>query len=371
MEVPFLDLKAQYESIKSETGPAIADVLESCAFALGPYVEEFEKNFADMTQTEYCAGANSGTSALHLALLACGVGPGDEVILPAHTFVATAWAISYCGAKPVFADIHPEYYTLDSEIIEEKITDKTKAIVPVHLYGQPADMNPIMQIAQRHGLKVIEDAAQSHSAEYKGRRAGSIGHAACFSFYPGKNLGAYGEGGAVVTSDEKIIEKVHLLRNHGQPEKYIHTEIGYNYRMEGIQGAVLNVKLAHLEEWNNKRRNAADNYRKYLNNVGEVEAPAQADYAKHIYHLFELKTPSEEMRERLRKFLGERGIQTGLHYPIPVHLQRAYSHLGHRPGDFSVAEAAAKQLLSLPMFPEITCEQVEYVVDCIKEFFGK
>ncbi len=369
MKVPFVDLKQQYESIKAEIGPAIANVLDNTAFALGPFVEEFESNFAALCGTKHCAGVNSGTSALHLALLACGVGEGDEVITTPQTFIATVWAISYCGAKPVFVDCDPKYYTIDPQKIEEKITNRTKAIIPVHLYGQCADMDPILEIAKKHNIKVIEDAAQSHGAKYKSRMAGSMGDAACFSFYPGKNLGAYGEGGAVVSNDDEITENVRLLRNHSQPERYIHTRLGFNYRMEGIQGAVLNVKLAHLEDWNNRRRQASDLYRKKLSNIPEVAAPSEADYARHIYHLFEIATPSTETRCEIQKFLGNRAVQTGLHYPVPVHLQPAYASLGHKSGDFPNCEKAAGELLSLPMFPELTEEQIIYICDLIREFF--
>lgn len=362
--IPIVDLKKQYESIKGEIDGAISEVVESCQFILGPKVEAFEADFATYCQSRYVLGVNSGTSALHLALLAAGVEAGDEVITVSYTFVATAATICYIGAKPVFVDIDPLSCNIDPAKIEASITPKTKAIMPVHLYGSCADMDPILDIARRHNLIVIEDAAQAHGAEYKGRRAGSMGQLACFSFYPGKNLGAYGEGGAVVTSDERYVEPLRQLRDQGQSEKYYHTMIGYNYRMEAIQGAVLGVKLKYLDEWNAARRKHAAVYSRELADSGLrlLEEPTDT---KSVYHIFPLFTPE---RDALREHLQRAGVSTGLHYPIPAHLQPAYRHLGYQEGDLPETERACKEVLSLPMYPELTREAASSIVDSVQQF---
>jgi dTDP-4-amino-4,6-dideoxygalactose transaminase len=352
--IPFVDLKTQYLSIKPEIDQAVFAVLESSAFILGKYVESFEKDFAAHCGTTHAMGVSSGTSALHLALLAAGVGPGDEVITTPFTFVATAAAIHYCGARPVYVDIDPVSFTIDPSRIEEAITPRTKAILPVHLYGQPADMDPILEIAKRRNLIVIEDAAQAHGAEYKGRRVGSIGDMGCFSFYPGKNLGAYGEGGAVTTANESYAKTIRMLRDWGQSRKYHHDLRGYNYRLEGMQGAILGVKLKHLDRWTDARRAHAALYTEHLKGA-DVATPIEMPYARHVYHVYAVRTTS---REALMQELTAQGVQTGIHYPIPVHLQKAYADDAFKPGDFPHAERAAAEVLSLPMFPELTADQV-------------
>ncbi len=362
--VPFVDLKQQYQSIRSEIQNAVNGVLESTQFVLGTEVAAFEQEFAAYCGARHGIGVNSGTSALHLALLAAGVGPGDEVITVPFTFVATVAAILYAGAKPVFVDVDPALYTMDPTQLERKITPRTKAILPVHLYGQPADMEPIANIARRHNLTVIEDAAQAHGAEYRGKRVGSLGHMACFSFYPGKNLGAYGEGGMVVTDDPEYARTLRMLRDWGAEKKYHHVLKGFNYRLEGIQGAILRVKLRHLERWTEARRAAAARYSELLDPLG-IEIPAEAAYARHVYHVYGLCVPE---RARFQEHLTGRGIQTGIHYPTPVHLLPAYRDLGYEEGDFPVAERVASEELSLPMFPELTGAQIESVCEAIAEY---
>jgi dTDP-4-amino-4,6-dideoxygalactose transaminase len=359
--IPFLDLKAQYYSIKPEIDAAVLGVLESSQFVLGQEVEAFENDFAVYCQAKHAIGVNSGTSALHLALLAAGIGPGDEVITVTFTFVATAAAIVYAGARPVFVDVEPRSFTMDAEKIEAAITPRTKAILPVHLYGQPADMDPILDIARRHDLVVIEDAAQAHGAEYKGKRVGSIGDIGCFSFYPGKNLGACGEGGAVTTNNDRYEKDVRALRDWGQTRKYHHDLKGFNYRMEGIQGAVLKVKLRYLEDWTEARRACAATYDELLTK-GMIQTPEQMSYARHVYHVYAIRTPH---REYLQQSLNARGIQTGIHYPIPVHLQSAYADLGYGVGSFPEAEAASQEVLSLPLFPELTLEEQDVVSNAV------
>jgi dTDP-4-amino-4,6-dideoxygalactose transaminase len=361
--IPFVDLKAQYTGIKEEIRAAIDRVLESSQFALGEEVAAFEREFAAYCATPHAVGTNSGTSALHLALLAAGVGPGDEVITVPFTFIATAAAISYTGARPVFVDIEPRSFAMDPSLLEAAISPRTKVVIPVHLYGQPADMDPIMEIARRHGVAVIEDAAQAHDAEYKGRRAGSMGDLACFSFYPGKNLGAYGEGGVVVTSNPEYDRVIRMLRDWGQARRYHHEVLGYNYRMEGIQGAVLRVKLRHLPAWTEARRQRATWYDALLVHDG-VEPPSAMPYARHVYHLYAIRV---DERDRVQRTLADSGIQTGIHYPIPLHLQRAYAHLGHRLGDFPIAEAAAAEVLSLPMYPELPEESCREVARALEK----
>jgi len=347
--IPFVDLKAQYAGIKDEVNVAIQGILESCQFTLGSEVAAFEEEFATYCQAQYGIGVNTGTSALHLALLAAGIGPGDEVITVPFTFVATVAAIYYTGATPVFVDINPRTFTIDVEAIEGAITERTKAILPVHLYGQPADMDPILEIAKRHGLIVIEDAAQAHGAEYKGKRVGSLGDMGCFSFYPGKNLGAYGEGGMVVTSNAEYTRTIRMLRDWGAEQKYHHVLKGYNFRLEGIQGAVLRVKLRHLEKWTEARRAAAAHYDELLADSG-VQTPEAMSYARHVYHVYAIRT---QQRSEWQQALQAKGIQTGIHYPIPVHLLSAYADLGYSKGDFPHSEQAANEVLSLPMFADV------------------
>ena len=367
MKVPFLDLKAQYESIRDEIATALQQVLDNTAFAGGPFVKKFEKDFAELCQCDFAVGVSSGTSALWLALLGLEIGVGDEVITVPNTFIATAEAISFSGATPVFVDVDERTYNMNPDLLEDAITPKTKAIIPVHLYGQMTDMDRIMQIARAHGVLVVEDACQAHGAEYKGRRAGSIGDAGCFSFYPGKNLGAYGEAGAVVTNNAELAERVRILRDHGQSKKYYHSIIGWNARMDGIQGAVLSVKLKHLDMWNEARRKIAQLYNNLLANEPYVVTPVEADYARHIYHIYAIRVQD---RDIFITRLAEKNIYSGIHYPIPIHLQDAYKFLDNRAGSFPVAEKCAEQLVSLPMFPELTQEQVERVYREIKRFLG-
>jgi dTDP-4-amino-4,6-dideoxygalactose transaminase len=434
MKVPFLDLKAQYESIKDEINTAIQAVLESSAFAGGPFVAQFEKDFANFCGCKHAIGVGSGTEALWMSLLALGIGPGDEVITVPNTFIATAEAISFCGATPVFVDIEEKTYNLDPNKLEDylkkrfsrksqvasrrsishltphtsRLTEvncamrsagrpkaethsgqpsavsgqqsgvsslkprssnlgpgspRPRAVIPVHLFGQPADMDPILEIAKKYNLAVIEDACQAHGAEYKGKRAGSLGDTGCFSFYPGKNLGAYGEAGAVVTNDDYLAGKLRMLRDHGQPKKYYHDLIGWNGRMDGIQGSVLSVKLKHLPAWNEARRKKAQLYSQMLSGADGVALPKEADYAKHIYHIYALRVPA---RDKIMNALAEKGIGCGIHYPVPVHLTDAYRSLGLGKGSFPVAEKCAEEFVSLPMFPELTEEQIKYVCDEIK-----
>lgn len=362
--IPFVDLKAQYLTIKDEIDAAISEVVESCQFILGEQVEAFESDFAAYCQTRYALGVNSGTSALHLALLAAGVKAGDEVITVSDTFVASAAAIRYTGAKPVLIEIDPRSCTMDPGRLEAAITPRTKVVMPVHLYGGCADMDPILEIARRHDLIVIEDAAQAHGAEYKGRRAGSLGEIACFSFYPGKNLGAYGEGGAVVTGNPEYAAAIKRLRDHGQTQKYYHDEVGYNYRMEGIQGAVLRVKLRHLDDWTAARRKHAHDYRNALKDFG-IRLLEPSPDGLSAWHIFPVFTPR---RDELVADLNARGIGTGIHYPIPVHLQRGYSDLGYKAGDFPLTEQACNEVLSVPMYAELPYEHLMQVAEAIREF---
>jgi dTDP-4-amino-4,6-dideoxygalactose transaminase len=359
--IPFVDLKAQYASIRGDVNAAIQGVLDRCEFTLGREVAAFEEEFADYCQSHYAIGVNTGTSALHLALLAAGIGPGDEVITVPFTFVATVSAIHYTGATPVFVDIDPRTFTMDTTAIESVITERTRAIVPVHLYGQPADMDPIVAIAKRHRLTVIEDAAQAHGALYKGRRAGSIGDMGCFSFYPGKNLGAYGEGGMVVTSNADYARTIRMLRDWGAEQKYQHLLKGYNYRLEGIQGAVLRIKLRHLEAWTEARRAIAARYDGVLKGSG-VRTPEAMPHARHVYHIYAIRTDD---RRAWQDALLHRGIHTGIHYPTPVHLLPAFADLDYCVGEFPHSEQAASEVLSLPMFPELTAAQCEEVCDAL------
>ena len=356
--VPFIDLKAQYRSIKTEIDAAVLGVLESSQFVLGREVQAFEELFSAYAGCRHAVAVNSGTSALHLAFLTAGLGPGDEVITTPMTFVATVAAIIYTGARPVFVDIDPVTWTLDPERIRGAITPRTKAIVPVHLHGQPADMAPILEIADHHGLVVIEDAAQAHGAEYRSRRLGSLGALGCFSFYPGKNLGAYGEGGAVVTNDPAYAQTLRMYRDWGQEAKYQHVLKGYNFRMDGIQGAVLRVKMAYIEGWTDDRRRHAARYDAALDRLGVVR-PSSPAGLRHVYHVYAVRVAD---RDGVGAALQKDGIHTGIHYPIPVHLQKAYADLGYRAGDFPEAEKAAGEFLSLPLFPEMTAAQVEETV---------
>ena len=358
MKVPYLDLKAQYEPIRGEIADAIQQVLDRTAFAGGPFVAQFEKDFATFCGTRFSAGVGSGTDALWMALLGLGIGPGDEVITVPDTFIATAEAISWCGARPVFVDVDPVTYNMDPSKIEAAITPKTRAIIPVHLFGQTADRDPRLEIARKRQLFVVEDASQAHGAEYKGKKAGSIGDAGCFSFYPGKNLGAYGEAGGVVTDNEELDKKIRMLRDHGQAKKYYHSLIGWNARMDGIQGAVLSVKLKHLSAWNEGRRRNAAIYDELLKGVKEITTPKQAGYAKHVYHIYAIRVAD---RDRLITSLAEKDIHCGIHYPIPLHLLDAYTSLGYQKGGFPVAEKAAAEFVSLPMYPELTGEQLSRV----------
>jgi len=363
MKVPFLDLKAQYEPIRAEIAEALQQVLDRTAFAGGPFVAQFEKEFAAFCGTQFAAGVGSGTEALWLALLALELGPGDEVITVPDTFIATAEAISYCGAKPVFVDVEPLTFNMDPSKFEAAITKKTKAVIPVHLFGQMADMDPILSIARKHKLFVVEDASQAHGAEYKGKVAGSMGDLGCFSFYPGKNLGAYGEAGAVVTSNPEIDRKVRMLRDHGQEKKYYHGMIGWNARMDGIQGAVLSVKLKYLPAWNEARRRNAKLYSEKLEKIDGVKIPSEFSHNKHVYHIYAIRVPD---RDSLIAALAGKDIHCGIHYPIPIHLQEAYSSMELRKGEFPVAENVVSEFVSLPMFPELRSEQIDHVATEIR-----
>ena len=361
IQVPYLDLKAQYQSIKPEIDAAIARVLETSQFVLGSEVAEFEQEFGTYCGAADCIALNSGTSALHLALLAAGVGPGNDVITVPFTFVASVAAILYVGARPILVDIDPRSFTIDPAAIEAAITPRTKAILPVHLYGQPADMDAILEVAKRNNLVVIEDAAQAHGAKYKGRPVGSLADIACFSFYPTKNLGAYGEGGAVTTSNAEYARTIRMLRDWGQDRKYHHVLRGFNYRMEGLQGAILRVKLRHLDQWTEARRAAASKYNQLLADSG-VDLPTEMPWARHVYHVYTLRL---EDRDALQSALTSEGIQTAIHYALPAHLQPAYGDLGCGRGAFPQSEKAAKEVLSLPLYPEITGTQIEKVAQAL------
>lgn len=357
--IPLVDLKIQYEHHKDELMKAIENVLNSSSFILGKQVSTFEKNFAEFIGSAYAVGVASGTDAIHLALRAMKIVPGDEVITVVNTFFATAAAIELAGAKPVFIDCDPQTYLVDITGIEKAITSKTKAIIPVHLYGQVAPMDTINAIAKKYNLIVIEDACQAHGAQYKNHRAGTLGEVAAFSFYPGKNLGAFGDGGAVTTNDETIYQNILGLRNYGSTKKYYHPTFGTNSRLDEIQAAVLNVKLRFLEEWNTSRTRAAERYRKILASNPFITLPAKADNSTHVYHLFVIQVKGN--RDLIIEKMTEKGIYCGIHYPVPLHMQRAYAYLGYKEGDFPHAEALAKKIVSLPLFPEITDEQIDFV----------
>jgi len=360
--VPFVDLKAQHKPIQQELDLAIQDVIDSTAFVLGPAVQDFESDFAQYLGVDHAVGTNNGTTALQLALLALGVGRGDEVIVPAQTFIATAEAVVHTGARPVFVDVLESTACMDPAALAAALTPQTRAIIPVHLFGQAAELELILDIARARAIPVIEDACQAHGATYQGRRVGSFGIASCFSFYPGKNLGAFGEGGAVATNDDHLAARVRRLRDHGQSQRYYHAEIGYNARMEGIQAAVLGVKLRYLDRWNESRRSHAAYYREWLAGAG-VRLPVEAPRREHVYHLFVVRSGD---RNTLREHLTHQGIQTGLHYPVPLHLQPAFSGMGYRVGAFPAAEAWAREGLSLPMFAELTRAQLDEVIEGLK-----
>jgi dTDP-4-amino-4,6-dideoxygalactose transaminase len=361
--VPFLDLKSHRGPLRGEFIGAIQEVIDAAAFAGGPFVARFEADFAAYCDCPHAIGVGSGTEALWLTLLALGIRPGDEVITVPNTFSATAEAITYCGAKPVFVDVDERTYTMDPAALEEAITTRTKAIIPVHLFGQPADMDPILKVARKHGVYVIEDACQAHGAEYKGRKVGTLGDAACFSFYPGKNLGAFGEAGAVVTLDTALQETIRILRDHGQVCKYRHTMVGWNCRMDGIQAAILQIKLRFLDRGNQLRRSHAAYYDEVLDGTEEVVTPAQSACVRHVYHIYAIRVHD---RDEVIQLLAEKGIGCGVHYPVPIHLQGAYRNLGYRPGAFPVAERCASEFVSLPMFPELSAAQVAMVAEGVK-----
>lgn len=365
--VPYLDLPAQLRPIRKEIDAAIARTIDQCSFCLGPDVVEFEKDFAAYCGAEHCVAFNSGTSALHVAMLLLNIAPGDEVITTPSTFVATSWAISYVGAKPVFVDVDDATFNLDPALVERAMTPRTKAILPVHLYGHPAHLDPLLALARKHKVPLVEDAAQAHGATYSGRRVGTFGVMSCFSFYPGKNLGACGEGGALVTNNAAFAARARSLREHGSSQRYYHDEVGYNYRMEGIQGAVLGVKLKHLESWTEERRRVAHRYDALLADT-PLQLPREADYAKSAWHLYVVRHPK---RDELKKHLETNRIGCALHYPLPLHRQKCYASLGHKQGDFPVAEKAARQCLSLPIFPEMTEAQILRVAQVIKSFFSR
>jgi dTDP-4-amino-4,6-dideoxygalactose transaminase len=364
IKVPFLDLKSHHRPMMNEINLAIQEVIESSAFAGGQFVSNFEQDFAAYCDAPYAIGVGSGTDALWLSLLACGIGSGDEVITVPSTFMATAEAITHCGARPVFVDVDERTYTMNPEALNDVLTAKTRAIIPVHLFGQPADMDPILEFGRKHRLYVIEDACQAHGATYKGKRVGTFGDTACFSFYPGKNLGAFGEAGAIVTGNAELSERIKILRDHGQVRKYFHSLVGWNCRMDGIQAAVLQIKLRQLEEANQRRRDRAAQYDAGLREFGEIIAPTQASYARHVYHIYAIRVGN---RDETIKCLADQGIATGIHYPVPVHLQEAYQPLGYTPGAFPIAERCAAEFVSLPMYPELTHSQVEQVIEGVKE----
>ena len=382
MQIPFLDLKAQYRQIEAEVVPMVLNAMQNGQFIGGPQVEQFEKEFAEFCEADCCVGVNSGTDALRFVLLAAGIGSGAEVVTVPNTFIATTEAISQTGARPAFVDIDPQTCNMDPNKLEDYLKKRfsdprpltpgpsfrPKAVIPVHLYGQTAAMDAILDIAARYELVVVEDACQAHGATYKGKKAGTFGIAGCFSFYPGKNLGAFGEGGAVVTQDRNLADKIRMIRDHGQSRKYFHDMEGYNGRLDSIQAGVLRIKLKRLREWNDARRAHAKYYDELLSKIPGITLTTEAPEAVSVYHLYVIQV---EDRDGLQKFLSEKGVATGLHYPMPLHLQKAYAHMGLAGGSFPVAEKVAGRLLSLPMYPELTNEQIEYVVDAIREYVEK
>ena len=366
MKIPFVDLKAQYYSIKEEIDQAISNVIQDSAFIGGKYAKAFEENFANYAGVKNCVGVGNGTDALYIALKALGISEGDEVITAANTFIATSEAITMSGAKVVFVDCDEKTYNIDIDKIEAAITRRTKAIIPVHLYGQPADMDKIKSLAERYDLFVVEDAAQAHGAEFKSQKAGTFGDLACFSFYPGKNLGAYGDAGAIVTNDDELAKKCRMISNHGRIEKYSHEFEGINSRLDGLQAAILDVKLKHLDKWIERRRTIAKMYDAALKDI--VITPSILPDVKHVYHLYVIRIKD---RERVKKLLAEKGIATGIHYPIPLPFLEAYSYLGHKPEDFPVAYSMKDEILSLPIHGDMTDEQVEYVIASLKDIVNK
>lgn len=372
MKINFVDLKRQYESIKDEIDPAIQNVIENASFIMGPDMKEFEKEFAKFCGAKHCIGVDSGTTALSLAIKAIGIKPGDEVITVPNTFIATTLAVSDVGAKLKFVDIDPHTYNMSPDELEKAISEKTKLIIPVHLYGQCCDMDQIMKIADKHNIPVLEDACQAHGADFKGKKAGTFGIAGCFSFYPGKNLGAYGDGGAVITDDDQIAESIEMLRNYGQKKKYYHSLKGHNHRLDSIQAAVLRVKLKHLDSWNRSRNKNAQVYNKHLKKlIGEkVIIPYEHGKGSHIYHLYVIRVPKDK-RDGLIRYLAEKDIYAGIHYPIPIHMQDAYKELQEHIGKFPLTEKYAEEIVSLPMFPELTEEEIMFVCENIKEYLNK
>ena len=362
-KIACLDLQEQHQQIKKEIFEAFEKVYEKTAFSGGPFVEEFEKTFANYTATKYCIGVSNGTVALHLAMLALGIGVGDEVIIPANTFIATAWGVSHAGATPVFVDCD-ETWNIDPSKIEAAITPKTKAVIGVHLYGQPFDIEHVKNICDKHKLFLVEDAAQAQGARYKGKTVGGFGEMACYSFYPGKNLGACGEGGGLTTNNVKYDMHLRSLRNHGSTVRYYHDEVGYNYRMGGLEGASLSVKLKYLEGWNNRRREIANQYRKNIRNA-KINMQSKPDWADGINHLFVITT---ENKDALVKHLADNNIVAAFHYPVPCHLQKAYAHLGYKKGDFPIAEYLAEHCISLPMYAELSDEDVQQVINTIEKY---
>jgi dTDP-4-amino-4,6-dideoxygalactose transaminase len=365
--IPYLDLKAQLQPLRAELVAAFERTLDRCSFCLGPDVVQFEKDFATFIGTRHCVGVNSGTSALHVALLLLDIGPGDEVVTTPLTFVATSWAISYVGAKPVYVDIDDATFNLNPDLLEAAITPRTKAILPVHLYGHPCDLDPMLSLADRHGVPLVEDAAQAHGARYRGRTVGTLGRMACYSFYPGKNLGACGEGGALVTDDEALAGRARALREHGSRVRYYHDEVGYNYRMEGLQGATLAIKLKHLASWTAGRQRVAHRYHELLADT-PLQLPREAEWAESAYHLYVVRHGE---REALMKHLQANQVGCALHYPLPLHLQKCYASLGYPEGSFPVAERAARECLSLPIYPEMPDAHIERVSEVIHQFFQK
>ena len=366
-KIPLVNLKKQYLSIKKEMDGAIHRILDTTAFIMGKEVLSFEKNFAKFSQAKYAVGTSSGTSALQLALVGLGIGKGDEVITTPFTFIATTESIIEVGARPVLVDIERDTYNIDPKKIEKAITKQTKAIVPVHLYGHPVDLDPIKKIAKKYNLKVIEDACQAHGAIYKGHKVGAICDAGCFSFYPGKNLGCCGDGGMLVTNDKKLYEKARLLRDHGRSDKYTHIAHGFNFRLDAIQAAVLNAKLKYLSKWNSKRGKNAKIYNRELRGIDQVIRPAEKDYAKHVYHLYVIRVKG---RDKLKDFLAKNGVSSGVHYPIPLHKQPIYKKMRIKHGNLSVANESAEDIISLPMFAELKEKEIIRITNLIKQFLG-
>ena len=366
MKIPFVDLKAQYKTIKSEIDGAIQSVIDETAFIKGKYVERYEKEYAEKYGVKHCIGVASGTDAIYVSLKALGIGAGDEVITVANSWISTSETISQAGAKPVFVDIDPDYYTIDHSLIEDKITPKTRAIIPVHLFGQPAEIKKIQSICEAHNFHLVEDCAQAHFAEYNNQKVGTFGIAGAFSFFPGKNLGAYGDAGAIITNDDDFAVKARMYANHGALIKHQHQIEGINSRLDGMQAAILSVKLKHISEWNNKRLKNAILYNKLLTGVNGIAIPQIRENVKHVFHLYVIRAAN---REALQKYLVEKGVSTGIHYPTPLPLLPAYKYLNYMPSDFPVASDYMDKILSLPMFPELTEEQIQYVSNCIKEFY--